>query len=258
MGDKHEGNMMEVLIEDPINVLLPSEEEKNRAVMWILDTAMPQKNSVWQELYQTANAVGVRNLFFGVGDCFFLAFLAVLVLCVCLFPAAAVMGKMVRITPFLFLLSPAFYALAHLLTMWKEYQTRTLEWKQTWRISFRTVMALRMLVLGAVSVVGSILICAVLWSLSRQMVSFVWMLSVAFSALFLYGGSSLFCQRQWGIRAVAMVPFAWIVVSLVPVFWEPASIWLMQIPVYVFLLAAVMGGGFYLMQMYYFVTAREL
>ncbi len=254
MKGRHEVQK-QIPMENPIGVSLPSEEEKNRSVMWILDTAMPQKNSVWQELYQTANAVGVRTLFFGVGDCFFLT---VLVLCVCLFPAAAMMVKMVRMAPCLFLLSPAFYALAHFLTMWKEYQTRTLEWKQTWRISFRTVMALRMLVLGAISVVGSILICAVLWSLSKQMVSFVWMLSVAFSALFLYGGSSLFCQRLWGMRAVVMVPFVWILVSLVPVLWEPASIWLMQIPVYVFLLVAVAGGGLYFVQMYYFVTARAL
>lgn len=257
MTNKHEVQM-QIPIENMIEIPLPSVEEKNRAIMWILDTAMPQKNSVWQELYQTANAVGVRTLFFGVGDCFFLALLAVLVLCVCLFPAVTVMVKMVRMAPCLFVLSPAFYALAHFLTMWKEYQTRTLEWKQTWRILFRTIMALRMLVLGAISVVGSVLICAVLWSLSRQMVSFVWMLSVAFSALFLYGGSSLFCQRLWGMRAVVMVPFVWILVSLVPVFWEPASIWLMQIPVYVFLLVAMVGGGFYFVQMYYFVTARAL
>lgn len=232
---------------------MPSEEEKNGAVMKILDTAMPQRNGIWRELYRTANTVGLRTLFFGVGDCFFLA---VLVLCVCLFPAATVLVNAVRIAPCLFLLSPAFYALAHLLTMWKEYQTRTLEWKQTWRVSFRTIMTLRMLVLGAVSVVGSILICAVLWSLSRQMVSFVWMLSVAFSALFLYGGSSLLCQRLWGMRAVLLVPSVWILVSLVPVLWEPASIWLMQIPVYVFLMIAAVGVGFYFVQIYYFAAGK--
>ena len=250
MRDKYGENIKEV----PIEVPLPSEEEKNRAVMWIIDTAMPQKSGVWQELYQTVNAVGVRTLFFGVGDCFFLA---VLVSCVCLFPAATMMVKMVRMVPSLFLFSPAFYALAQLLTMWKEYQTRTLEWKQTWRISFRTVMALRMLLLGAISVVGSILTCAVLWSLLRKVVSFVWMLSVAFSALFLYGGGSLFCQRLWGMRVVVMVPFVWIVVSLVPLFWEPASIWLMQMPVYVFLLVAVAGGGFYFVQMYYLLLPEH-
>ncbi|MDE7271573.1 MAG: hypothetical protein K2N95_00695 [Lachnospiraceae bacterium] len=233
--------------------ILPSEEEKNRAVMRIIDTAMPRKNSIWRELYQTANAVGLRTLFCGVGDCFFLA---VLVLCVCLFPAA-LMVRTMHLTSWLFLVSPAFYALAHFLTTWKEYQSRTLEWKQTWRISFQTIMALRMLVLGAVSVVGSILICAVLWSLSRQAVSFVWMLSVAFSALFLYGGSSLLCQRLWGMRAVMPVPFVWIVLSLVPVVWEPASVWLMQIPVCVFLVIAAAGGGFYLAQMYYFVSGKS-
>lgn len=232
-----------------------SEEEKDRAVARILDAAMPQRHSIWRELCRTANAVGLWTLFFGVGDCFFLA---VLVLGVCLFPAAAVMVNMVRIAPCLFLLSPAFYALAHLLTMWKEYQTRTLEWKQTWRISFRTIMALRMLVLGAVSVVGSILFCAVLWSLSRQMVSFVWMLAVAFSALFLYGGGSLLCQRLWGMRAAVLVPFAWILVSLVPMLWETASVWLMQVPAGVFILIAVAGGGFYLSQIYYFAADKKL
>ena len=241
-------------MKDKNGIPMPSEEEKDRAVMWILDTAMPQKNSVWQELYRTAGAVGVRMLFFGVGDCFFLA---VLVLCVCLFPAAAVMVRMVRMAPCLFLVSPAFYALAHFLTMWKEYQMRTLEWKQTWRISFRTVMALRMLVLGAVSVVGSILICAVLWSLSEQMVSFVWMLSVAFSALFLYGGSSLLCQRLWGLSDFVTVPVVWTLVSLVPVIWETASIWLMQIPGYVFVMIAAAGMGLYFMQIYCFVTDRK-
>ncbi len=234
--------------------ILPSEEEKNRAVMRILDTAMPQKKSIWRELYRTVNAVGLRMLFFGVGDCFFLA---VLVLCVCLIPAAAVMVRTIYLASCLFMVSPAFYALAHFLTMWKEYQTRTLEWKQTWRISFQTIMALRMLVLGAVSVVGSILLCTVLWSLSGQAVSFVWMLSVAFSALFLYGGGSLLCQRLWGMRAVMLVPVVWIVLSLIPVTWEPASIWLMQIPVYVFLLIAAAGGGVYFSQIYCLVSERS-
>lgn len=70
---------------------------------------------------------------------------------------------------------------------------RTFEWRQTWRISFRTIMALRMLVLGAVS--------------------------VAFFALFLYGGSSLLCQRLWGMRAALLVPSAWILVNMVPLLW---------------------------------------
>lgn len=233
-------------------VPLLSEEEKNRAVAMILDTALIQKSGIWQELCRTMDAVGLRTLFFGVGDCFFLAGL---VFCVCLFPAMAMLANMVRVVPCLFLFSPAFYALAHLLTMWKEYQTRTLEWKQTWRISFRSVMALRMLVLGAVSVVGSVLVCAVLWSLSRQAVSFVWMLAVAFSALFLYGGGSLLCQRLWGMRAVAAVPFVWVLACLVPVFWEAASAWLMRIPAYVFLAVAAAGAGFYLAQIYCFVAA---
>lgn len=239
----------------PVEVPLLTEDEKKRAVAMILDTAMPAilpKSAIWQELCRTAGMVGLRTLFFGVGDCFFLA---ALVMCVCLFPAAAVMAGMARAASCLFLISPAFYALSHLLTLWKEYQTRTLEWKWTWRISFRTILALRMLVLGAVSVVGSILVCAVLWSLERQEVSFVWMLSVAFSALFLYGSLSLLGQRLWGMRAVLPVPLAWVMVSLVPVFWEPAAVWLMQIPAYAFLAAAAAGAGFYLIQMYYFVAA---
>ena len=139
----------------PVEVPLLTEDEKKRAVAMILDTAMPAilpKSAIWRELCRTAGMVGLRTLFFGVGDCFFLA---ALVMCVCLFPAAAVMAGMARAASCLFLISPAFYALSHLLTMWKEYQTRTLEWKWTWRISFRTILALRMLVLGAVSVVES-------------------------------------------------------------------------------------------------------
>lgn len=238
-----------------MEVLMPSEEEKNRAVAMILDTALIQKGGIWQELCRTMNAVGLRMLFFGAGDCIFLAGL---VLCVCLFPAAAVLANMVRIAPCLFLVSPAFYALAQLLTMWKDYQTRMLGWKQTWRISFRVVMALQMLVLGAASVVVSVLVCVVLWSLSRQAVSFVWLLAVAFSALFLYGGSSLLCQRLWGVRAALSVPFVWVAVGLVLVFWEPASVWLMQIPAYVFLIVAVAGVWFYFVQLYYFVANKSL
>lgn len=250
-------NDMEVFQMEAFQVEAPilSEEEKNKAVAMILDTALIQKGGIWQELRRTMNAVGLQMLFFGAGDCIFLAGL---VLCVCLFPAAAVLANMVRIAPCLFLVSPAFYALAQLLTMWKDYQTRMLGWKQTWRISFRVVMALQMLVLGAASVVGGVLVCAVLWSLSGQAVSFVWLLAVAFSALFLYGGSSLLCQRLWGVRAAAAVPFVWVVSGLVLVFWEPASVWLMQIPAFVFLVVAGAGAGFYFVQMYYFITNKTV
>ena len=188
-----------------MEIPMPTPKEKERAVAEIL-AACPRRPWLWRELEETFRAVGLKNLFFGTGDCLFLA---LLVLLLCLFPAARLTVELGAAGPVLFFLSPALYAALVLLTAWKEQQSGTLELLGVARISLRMLAALRMLCFGGASVAVCVPISLTVWQLSNGALSLGWALSLSLSSLFLYGALSLFCQRMGGWPGLLGAPCAW-------------------------------------------------
>lgn len=225
---------------------MPTEAEKNAAVAQILDAGLPARPGLWGMLTETFQMVGVRGLFFGEADCLFLS---ALFLVLCLLPAAATAAQQGPVGPVLFLLSPALYAALHLLTAWKEFQSGTWEWRQTCRVSLRTITALRMLVFGGASVLVCVPVNLLLWYLAGETVSLFWMVALSVSGVCLYGALSLYCLRLRGIGGLLTAPAIWAALGTVPLLWERAARWLSGVPAVLFCLLTAAALILYYMEL---------
>lgn len=211
---------------------MPTEEERRRAICAVVDAGLPPPPR------RLLREIPLSVLFFGVGDCLFLASL---ITALCFVPLAVAAFHKSPLAPLLFLLSPMLYASLQFLTMWKEFSTGTLEWKQTCRLPFRVLTALRMLVFGGVSVLVCVPADVLLWELSRHRAALPWMLGVSFSSLFLYAALSLFCQRFRRRGAVLAAPALWLGLGLTLLGWEKGTVLLLRVPPLVFFLLALAG-----------------
>lgn len=212
---------------------MPSPEEKNRAIAAIVDTAMPVRPNLWEQLRQVRQ-LPVSALFFGVWDCLFLA--VILTLSAVVYIAAAVARSDLS-AALLFLVSPALYATLHGLTTWKDKMSGTLDWKLTCRISFRTLTALRMLVFGAAATLLCTPMTLLFWTLSSRTLSLFWLLSLSFSSLFLYAALSLFCHTQLRLPLFT-APALWLLLGIIFMASDRTTAFLLRIPPAVFCLTA--------------------
>lgn len=231
---------------DRTSIPLPTPAEKDRAVAAILDQALPQQPTLWGELRRTVGDLPLGVLFFGVGDCLFLA---CLVTGLCLFPAALAAGNQCPLGPLLFLFSPLLYGTLQGLTQWKEAMSGTLEWKKTCRLSFRALTAWRMLLFGGAAVVLLVPADLLFWQLAGRPCSLGWMLALSCASLFLYAALALLCQPLSGWQALLLPPLAWLGLGVLALLWPPAALWLEGVPLGVFLLLAAGGLGAFLWQL---------
>lgn len=223
---------------DPIP--MPTEEERCRAVRAAVDAGLPRPAE------QLLREVPLSALFFGVGDCLFLA---VLITGVCFVPLAVAVYQRASLAPVLFLLSPLLYASLQALTMWKEYMTGALEWKQTCRIPFRVLTTLRMLVFGGASLAVCVPANVLLWELSLHRAALPWMLGLSFSSLFLYAALSLSCRRFRRRRAMLAAPGLWLALGIALFRWEEGTAVLLRVPALVFFLLALAGLALFLLEL---------
>lgn len=220
------------------SIPLPTEAEKERAIAAILDAGLSPAAQPRPRLRLLVRALPPSALFCGVGDCLFLA---VLLTALCLVPAAAAAARQVPLSPLLFLLSPLLYALLQLLTLWKDSMSGTLEWKQTCRISFRTLTALRMLLFGGACVLVCVPVNMLLWYVGGRPLPLPRMLSLSFASLFLYAALSLLCLRSRRRGAAFAAPLLWALLSIFLLGWRRAAAFLGEVPTLVFFLLAAGG-----------------
>ena len=219
---------------------MPTEEERLRAVRAVVDAGLPRPAE------QLLREIPLSALFFGVGDCLFLA---VLITGLCFVPLAVFVYQKASLAPILFLLSPLLYASLQFLTMWKEFMSGTLEWKQTCRIPFRVLTTLRMLVFGGASVAVCVPANVLLWELSLHRAALPWMLGLSFSSLFLYAALSLSCQRFRKRGSVLAAPALWLALGVSLFRWREGTAFLLRIPALVFFLLALAGLALFLLEL---------
>jgi len=225
---------------DEQKIPMPAPEERDRAVQAILDAALPEL-----EARRWGSGVPLSALFFGVGDCLFLACLTA---GLGLFPLMGA-ARELPLAALLFLCSPCLYALLQGLTSWKERMSGTLEWRQTCRVSLRSLTALRMLAFGGASTVVCVPVNALLWQMSGQRLGLGWMLGVSFSSLFLYAALSLACQRLRSRLAPGAAPLVWLAAGSVPLLSQRSAMFLERVPALVFLLIAAGGLTVWLLEL---------
>lgn len=235
-------------------IQFPSGEEKNRSIRMILDRGIPKPNRMLADLWETACRIGVKGLFFGVGDCMFLALLlGGLLWAGCFFAMAAGRGQF---SVLLFLVSPFLYALLHLLSIWKEIMTGTYETMMVCRCSLRQLMVLRMLAFGGFAVILLTGVSAGIGWLLEGSPSILNLMGISFSALFLFAAASAAAEWKWRAPgAYLVVPAFWVIFSLILlVLGERAEAFLRDIPALVFWIAAACSAVLYgkTLKHYYF------
>lgn len=225
-------------MDDRNHIPMPSQAEREASIQKILDSGLAPARFRWRSLPLSA-------LVFGVEDCLFLAVLLGLLPAAGCFVYPAVLAR--ELPGLLFLSAPLLYAAAHILTMWKEAQCGTLEWKRTCRLSLETLTALRMGLFGGAAVLVCIPVDLLLWRASSGMLSLVRMLGISFSSLFLYAVLTLtLCRPRWGLIAPAVV---WAALGALLLHYDPWTDFLLEIPTAVFFLLAGAGLGFCLSQL---------
>ena len=231
---------------DKWDLSLPTEAEKQQAIVRILDAGLPHRVAFGRELWEVFQRVGLRTLLFGMGDCLTLS---LLIWTLCLLPALSVASSIGSLAPALFLFSPLLYAALSLLTAWKDLQTGIWEWTWTFQVSARMLAALRMLGFGGASVLLCVPTNWALWMLTGQEQSFGWILALSLACLVLYGALSLLCQRLRGLGGWLAAPVGWVLLGLVPLIWPRAAEWLTAIPTAVFCLLTAAGITLYLLEL---------
>lgn len=225
---------------------MPTEAEKARAIGAILEAGLSQAVKPGLRPGQMLCGLPLSALFFGVGDCLFLA---ALLTALCLIPAAAAVSLRASLAALLFLLSPLLYASLQLLTMWKDAASGTLEWKQTCRVSLRKLTALRMLLFGGANLAGCVPMNVLLWSVSGRQLTLPWMLGLSFASLFLYAGLSLLFQRLRRRGALLAAPLLWGLLGLFLLCCPRAAALLPRVPAAALFLLAAAGLAFCLREL---------
>lgn len=235
------------------NIPILSDNEKHESIKFIVQNGMPEKQRLRSALPEAFRTVGLRGMFFGVGDCVFLAVLVSALLWFCILSVAKMNGVFLYV---LFTISPLMYAALHFLTVWKEMMTGTYELMMTFRCSLRQVTVLRMLVFGGLSVVLTVLTGAIVDVISSGGIPLLRSMSISFSALFLFASIQLVVDWKLSIQTSRIiVPAIWVVLCMVLFVLDKKSILLLSsIPTAAFWIIAVLSLSVYaiMIKRYYF------
>ncbi len=237
---------------EPIPLLTP--EEQQRSIRTILRRGMPAPQRLTSALPELLRTVGVRGLFFGVGDCLFLALLGGMLMGTVFFSSVgAFLGA---VSVLVFLLSPFFYGLLHLLTTWKEMMCGTYELIMTCRCSLRQLTVLRMLVFGGISAVLSAAGGIGLSVIYHGELSSLRLISISFSSLFFFAAAQLIAEwKSRAPRSCVIVPGIWIVLCVALLaMGEKAVVFMEAVPTAAFAMIAVLSLTCYVrtLKHYYF------
>ncbi len=236
--------------------MIISEEEKNKSIDFIISQGMPRPQTLSNCIPQLFKAVDIRTLFFGVGDCLFLAFLA-FAMCIVPFSYTASGGEN-ALCPAVFVFSPVLYGLLHLLTQWKERMSGTYELKMTCRYTLRQLTALRMLLFGGISIIVCVPVTSIFYSLSGGAVSLPRLMGVSFSALFIFAAVLLAAFISGKKRYISGVYAVWTAVSVIMLnSGEKFGSLLLKVPVFLFYLTAVLALSVYLIEVRHYLFDRK-
>ena len=238
---------------DKNHIPYPAGDDKEKSIQLIVAGGMPEKQRLSAALPKIYRFLGFRGLFFGVGECVFLAVLASVLLWLCL------LSTIHDNTTFLyaiFVASPFLYAALHLLTTWKEIMSGTFEYMMSCRCSLRQLTVLRMLVFGGVCVLVSVIVSAILGRITAGSISVFQGMGVSFSALFLFAAIQMVADWKWNTPICHVIaPIFWVLLSTTLFFVETRSPdFILKIPAFVFWIISIASLSVYavVIHKYYF------
>lgn len=220
----------------------PTGAEKECSIERILDDATLRPLGLRMQLRSAAQALPLRMLFFGIGDCLVLATAICMLAFAAIAAAAGAVAEEAVMLPLLFLFAPAPYALLLILSTAKERSCGTDEQMRVYRIPFPAIMALRALAFGGSATVLCVMANLLVWEATAHTIPLAHSLAISFASLFLYAALSLFCARARRMSFALWTPAAiWIVLGALLLANPSASALVEGIPPLVALAAAALG-----------------
>ena len=231
----------------------------------IVERALPRRVRLRELIADTARVISIRNLFFGVWDCVFLAVMCggmmwgLLAMTFLAQTGSASATALAGVTAGIpdggltvdavasgaasdwrvqalfvptFVLSPLIYEFVYLLIAFKERSLHTAQILRACRWSFRRIAAIRMLVFGGISMAMSTVFSVTVTWMSSLRFDLLTLLGLSFSALFLFALGQLLMDMhlKWPASTLLMPAF-WGVLSISMV-WCRTSVepWLASLP----------------------------
>lgn len=172
-----------------MNIPMPTPEEKNKSIDFIMKTAY--KPTFSKQLFRSIKSLGFRNLWVGVEWCVIVPTIFTLLY---LLGLPDYIHKIEHTPPEIFFVAPLFYGSLLFLTLWKEWEDQVYPLKQTCFFSTSQLTSLRCLCFGGLSAFfQGITMLLVLFS--GAVVTFSsFLLSLSF--LVFYGGMSFLTLRK--------------------------------------------------------------
>ncbi len=193
-----------------MNIPMPSEAEKKQSISYIKSQGIAKRENLFTVISDVYRNIGIRNIFFGVGDCMFLAFICVLAA----FYISSLMEPQFANSTVI-VTAPLFFVTAHFLTAWKDYMSGTSEQKAVCKYKPSHITSFRMLSFSIISILCDIPASFALSEILEA--GFIRILLFSLCSLFLYSlimTVSLLIFR-WRFTEYA-VPVMWVAVNLIP------------------------------------------
>ncbi len=193
-----------------MNIPMPTEAEKKQSVSYIKKEGLVKKENLFSAVWKIYRSIGIKNIFFGVGDCVYIALML----------SAVAFGFTLALDPNEFicavsLVSPMFFISAQLLTMWKDSMAGTDELKAVCKYKPSHITAFRMLFFSSVSILLDI--PAALIASKFNAGEFFGILLVSFCSLFVYSLLMVLVMVSFRSRAGEYIlPFAWTFAHIIP------------------------------------------
>lgn len=174
-----------------MNIKMPSPEERRRSISAIIETALPEKRTLMDEVKRLFKTVGLKNAFCGVGDAVAAALMVSFGILLTVSIYIVENGRhddipSYNLAPVLFF-APILYFTMLVLTSWKERMSGTWEVLASCRYNLKHITAIRVMI---VSLAGMVFIPIVTLPFIGTPV--YWnVLTMSFCSIFLYSTLTL-------------------------------------------------------------------
>lgn len=248
---------------------LPTAEEKENSIQFILANVSVQPKSFTQFIRSIFTEMDWRIYFWGLRDILIIS--VSLIACVFAFfwyVSDFGRGQNPLLLPVLkeqtyfnvFLASPVIFGIFHYLSLWKEVQLKTYELKMTLKISLKDILLVRSIFFSVISLVISVLLSLLAWYGMNQEVSLFKLVSVSSASLFLFlVGQMSLDKKLPADKSYVVSPLIWLSIGTLLVLGrEQVSHFILMLPeLLVFLLSLVLLVVFILLIRRSYLTEKE-
>lgn len=223
-----------------MNIIKPTDSEKDMAIEKILSEGLSKPDSIWYFCNKMYHSLGLKFIFFDISQAIIMA-VAVTIGFYLLYP----LSPQQNMYSILFAISPLFFITVVFFTEFIERNGSLYELKMTFKYTIQQVIAFRVLCYSLISMI----ICIFIGSSIPDTYNFLRVVSISLSGLFICAIITIYIMRcfkgRW-IHFTSLVVWGVTVFLPVLILGEGWELLLSQIPIGITIAVAVIGFYLYL------------